>query len=242
MTLLLLLAIQGALPDRTVTLDARARPLADVVADVLAQADLTATFDDDVGLTPVTITLTDVRLRTALRLLLKPHGLTLTLHRGALSVVREERVLAKPEMKRYKTAGIARRLDEAAGREGIHERRRKYVAESDPDAQIGVVSDGVVLDVRPIVLPDRRYVMLEMRPLNAQLQLPLDTIEIPIFMGGDAQPPMGAPDFGRSLLEELLETHAGVDAATVNGELWVYAPESAQAHVERLLSALAALE
>ena len=235
-------AVARALSESTVSIDVERRPLAEAVAELLAKAELVAAFDDDAGAAPVTLTLTDVRLRTALRLLLKPHGLTMALHDGELRIVREEDARAAPRMQRYKTAALVRRLDETADREGIHERRREYLADQDPDAQIGVVSDGVVLDVRPIVLPDRRYVMLEMRPLNAQLQLPLDTVEILIFMGGDARPPFGDPEFGESLLEELLETHAGTPAALVNGELWVYAPESVQARVERLLSGLAALK
>jgi len=38
-----------------------------------------------------------------------------------------------------------------------------------PDPVRGVVSDGISLDVRPIVSADRRYVTLEMRPTVAQL-------------------------------------------------------------------------
>lgn len=252
MTFILLCALQDpdavarALSERSVSIDARGRPLAEVVEQALAKAELTAGADEAaaeiLGATPVTLTLRDVRLRSALRLLLKPHGLTMAFQGGALRIVREEDLIGPSRMERYRTAALVSRIDKATEREGIHERRRKYVAEQDPDAEIGVVSDGVVLDVRPIVLPDRRYVMLEMRPLNAQLQLPLATIEIPIFMGGDARPPLGDPGFGGSLLNELLETHTGARAAMIDGDLWVHAPDATQTRVERFLTALAALK
>jgi Flp pilus assembly secretin CpaC len=44
------------------------------------------------------------------------------------------------------------------------------------DPIIGVVQDGVVLDVRPVVSADRRFITLELRPTVAQLQRPIREI------------------------------------------------------------------
>jgi Flp pilus assembly secretin CpaC/tetratricopeptide (TPR) repeat protein len=55
------------------------------------------------------------------------------------------------------------------------------------DPQISVVQDGIVLDVRPIVSADKRFVILELRPTVAQLVPPPPQIRrIPTVIGGTA--------------------------------------------------------
>jgi hypothetical protein len=58
-----------------------------------------------------------------------------------------------------------------------------------PDPQIGIVQWGDVLDVRPIVTADRRYVILEARPTHADLQS-IETVEVPFgnFMSTTVEP------------------------------------------------------
>ncbi|MEM7516328.1 MAG: hypothetical protein AAF368_05330, partial [Planctomycetota bacterium] len=46
-------------------------------------------------------------------------------------------------------------------------------AASIADPIVSVIQDGVILDVRPVVSADRRYITLEMRPTIAQLQRPI---------------------------------------------------------------------
>ncbi|MCH2112677.1 MAG: type II and III secretion system protein, partial [Planctomycetes bacterium] len=41
------------------------------------------------------------------------------------------------------------------------------------DPQVGVISDGIVLDVRPTISHDRRYITLELRPTVASLVRPI---------------------------------------------------------------------
>lgn len=54
-----------------------------------------------------------------------------------------------------------------------------------PDPEVAVVSDGISLDVRPIVSPDRRYVTLELRPTVATLTpTPPNIATIPTVIGG----------------------------------------------------------
>ena len=50
------------------------------------------------------------------------------------------------------------------------------------DPVIGVIQDGLVLDVRPIVSNDRRFVTLEMRPTIVDLQTPIATFQT--LLGG----------------------------------------------------------
>lgn len=71
-----------------------------------------------------------------------------------------------------------------------------------PDPEIGVVNDGISMDVRPIVSPDRRYITLEMRPTVAVLTPPPPSIAtIETVIGGTA---VGAPP-GRVLEIETPE-------------------------------------
>lgn len=57
-----------------------------------------------------------------------------------------------------------------------------------PDPEIGVVNDGVSMDVRPIVSPDRRFITLELRPTVALLvPRPPSIATIPTVIGGIAQ-------------------------------------------------------
>ena len=60
-----------------------------------------------------------------------------------------------------------------------------------PDPEIGVVNDGISMDVRPIVSPDRRFITLEMRPTVAILTpTPPSIATIQTVIGGTA---VGAP-------------------------------------------------
>jgi general secretion pathway protein D len=60
-----------------------------------------------------------------------------------------------------------------------------------PDPEIAVVNDGISMDVRPIVSPDRRFVTLELRPTVAVLTPPPPAIAtIETVIGGTAA---GAP-------------------------------------------------
>ena len=45
------------------------------------------------------------------------------------------------------------------------------------DPVIGVVQDGLTLDVRPTVSNDRQYITMELRPTVAQLQKPIQTFQ-----------------------------------------------------------------
>ena len=49
-------------------------------------------------------------------------------------------------------------------------------AASIADPIIGVVQDGVILDVRPVVSADRRFILMELRPTVANLQRPIQEI------------------------------------------------------------------
>lgn len=255
-------AIAKTLSTTTVTVSFKAVPLKEALETTLEKARLEAAVDPDVARdpffqsAPVTFTVTDLRVRSVLRLLLKPRGFTLVLREGALTVVREEAARPPERMEKYNTAGLVRRLNTEARRPDIEERRRAFEREAEevgrkwrlypqegiPEPEIGVVSDGVVLDVRPIVLPGRRYVMLDMRPINAQLQLPLGRIQIPVFMAGGVGPPTTDPAFGQALLQELLAAHTEGQAAAVDGNLWVRTTESEHRRIERFLRLLAAMK
>ena len=49
------------------------------------------------------------------------------------------------------------------------------------DPVIDVIQDGVILDVRPVVSADRRFILMEMRPTVAELQRPIE--ERPTSLG-----------------------------------------------------------
>ncbi len=52
---------------------------------------------------------------------------------------------------------------------------------------VQTIQDGIVLDVRPVVSADRRFVQLELRPTVAVLQRPIQTLAVPLSAG-----PVGA--------------------------------------------------
>ncbi len=54
------------------------------------------------------------------------------------------------------------------------------------DPVISVVQDGVVLDVRPVVSADRRFITLEMRPTVAELQRPIRTFTTSLGVSGNS--------------------------------------------------------
>jgi general secretion pathway protein D len=54
------------------------------------------------------------------------------------------------------------------------------------DPIIGVIEDGVVLDVRPVVSADRRFITLELRPTVAQLQRPMETFVTTLGVSGNS--------------------------------------------------------
>ncbi len=59
-------------------------------------------------------------------------------------------------------------------------------AASIADPQISVIEDGVILDVRPVVSADRRFVTLELRPTVAQLQRPISTFVTSLGVSGNS--------------------------------------------------------
>ena len=59
-------------------------------------------------------------------------------------------------------------------------------AASIADPIISVVQDGVILDVRPVVSADRRFITLELRPTVATLQRPIDTLVTSLGVSGNS--------------------------------------------------------
>jgi len=59
-------------------------------------------------------------------------------------------------------------------------------AASIADPIVGVVPDGVVLDVRPVVSADRRFLTLEVRPTVATLKRPLETFTTSLGVSGNS--------------------------------------------------------
>lgn len=243
MTALLgLLLIQEAhtarlLAEQTVTVRFEAVPLAEALRQTLAPAGLRA---DGAPSEPVTLTLTGVTLRGALRCMLRPRGLTLVMREGRLVVTPE--TPADERMERYRTAALVRRLEEAASSPEVAARRAAWERQADArDASVGLVSDGVSLDVRPTVTPDRRYVMLGIGAIHAPLALPPAGIEIPVALGARLTPPPGTAGFGAALLQELVETHAGSGGSLIHDDLWIRAPETRHDRTEKLLRVLAAM-
>jgi type II secretory pathway component GspD/PulD (secretin) len=59
-------------------------------------------------------------------------------------------------------------------------------AASIADPQISVVEDGVILDVRPVVSADRRFVTLEVRPTVATLKRPIRTFTTSLGASGNS--------------------------------------------------------
>lgn len=229
------------LAERTVTVNFERTPLSQALSETLAQAGLHAA--GDAPRDPVTLTLTDVRLRSALRCLLRPRGLTLVFQEQRLTLVPEAEARPSERMERYRTAALVRRLEEAASSPEVASRRQLWERQAEArDPSVGVVSDGVVLDVHPTVSPDRRYVMLGMGATYAPLTLPLTGIEIPVALGQRMTPPPGTEGFGAALLQELVETHAGGGGSLLHGELWIRAPEARHGRTEKLLKLLAAMK
>ncbi len=59
-------------------------------------------------------------------------------------------------------------------------------AASIADPEIGVVEDGVILDVRPVVSADRRFITMELRPTVAELQRPIPTFTTSLGVSGNS--------------------------------------------------------
>jgi type II secretory pathway component GspD/PulD (secretin) len=59
-------------------------------------------------------------------------------------------------------------------------------AASIADPIISVVEDGVILDVRPVVSADRRFITLELRPTVAELQRPIQTFTTSLGVSGNS--------------------------------------------------------
>ena len=59
-------------------------------------------------------------------------------------------------------------------------------AASIADPVIGVVQDGVILDVRPVVSADRRFITLELRPTVAELRRPIRTFTTSLGVSGNS--------------------------------------------------------
>jgi type II secretory pathway component GspD/PulD (secretin) len=58
-------------------------------------------------------------------------------------------------------------------------------AASIADPQIAVIQDGVILDVRPIVSADRRFITLELRPTVAELKRPIQNFQTSLGVSGN---------------------------------------------------------
>ncbi|MCD4657229.1 MAG: hypothetical protein K8S87_06760 [Planctomycetes bacterium] len=63
---------------------------------------------------------------------------------------------------------------------------RQNVSIADP--VVGTIEDGLVLDMRPVISADRRYITVEMRPTIALLQRPMDTLTT--TLGGAGSTPV----------------------------------------------------
>jgi type II secretory pathway component GspD/PulD (secretin) len=96
-------------------------------------------------------------------------------------------------------------------------------AASIADPIINVVEDGVILDVRPVVSADRRYITLELRPTVAELKRPIReivtslgnsgnpvTIQLPELEVSRARTSVPMPDGGTVLLGGF-KVHEGQD-------------------------------
>jgi tetratricopeptide (TPR) repeat protein len=87
------------------------------------------------------------------------------------------------------------------------------------DPQVGVVSDGIVLDVRPTISHDRRYITLELRPTVASLKRPIPeftsslaglttpvTLQLPELNVSSANTTAVIPDGGTVVIAGLKKT------------------------------------
>jgi type II secretory pathway component GspD/PulD (secretin)/tetratricopeptide (TPR) repeat protein len=100
-------------------------------------------------------------------------------------------------------------------------------AASIADPQISVIQDGAILDVRPVVSADRKFVKLELRPTLATLKLPIEqrvvgvgngtpvTIQFPNLTIRKVRTTVNIPDGGTLLLggqsvDELRNESSGV--------------------------------
>ncbi len=73
-------------------------------------------------------------------------------------------------------------------------------AASIADPVISVVEDGVILDVRPVVSADRRFITLELRPQVAELQRPIQTFTTSLGVSGNSVT-MQLPEVEKSLVK-----------------------------------------
>jgi type II secretory pathway component GspD/PulD (secretin) len=55
------------------------------------------------------------------------------------------------------------------------------------DPIVDVISDGVILDVRPVVSADRRYITLELRPTVSQLERPIQFRDVSFAFGNSGR-------------------------------------------------------
>lgn len=267
-------ALIKALTETKVDVEYKATPLAEAVFATLKKAELSAGVDDDVKddpiwkHAPIDLTLRGVTVRSALRVMMRPYGFALVADGGRLLVTTKQKARPDLEFKKYDVAGLIGRLNDGARdpegarwrekwmKEG-HEKMnsfRMYPQNAVLDPEVGFVSDGVSLDTRPIVTSDRRFVMLEMRPISALLEPKppaIATIQVPIGMSGtgDKDAPPIDEGFGRRALEEMIRTHFGGDTwddggslSTIEGSLWVRQTPRAQAQIERFLRILADLK
>jgi len=267
-------ALNKALTETQIDVEFRATPLAEAVLATLKKAGLSAGVEADVKddpiwkNAPVDLTLKGVSVRSALRVMLKPHGFALVAHEGRLLVTTREKAKPAFEFKKYNVDGLIDRFNREArdpefarwsekwhddGREKMKS-FRMYPQNAVLDPEVGFVSDGISLDVRPIVTHDRRYVMLEMRPISALLfptPPAIASIRVPIGMTGtgDKDAPPIDDDFGRRTLEEMIRTHFGAEwwdrgasLSTIDGALWVRHTPNTQAQIERFLRLLADLK
>jgi hypothetical protein len=253
--------LAGRLRTTEVTVRLEGVTPAEAVARLLAAAKLSAEHEPALAADPrwtaptVHLTLTGVRLRGALRCLLKPRGLTLVAQEGRLTVVREAEARGAERMERYRTAGLIRRIDVEAAAPAFAERRRAWEREaaetgrrwraldgSGHEPQIGLVSDGLTLDVRPTVTADRRYVMLGVGTISGATTLPLESLPVLLAAGAEIEPPAGAPGFGAALVQELLETHVGARGSLIRDELWILDGEARHARTGKFLQLVAAMK
>jgi hypothetical protein len=234
-------------------------PLKEATAKILQQAGLGAVEwpEDHAELhRPVTLTLRDVRARSALRAILKPRGLALALQEGRLRVLSEAQARPAPRLEKFNTADLIRRLAAEARRPDLTERRHRYLEDARaqgrrwrdaadhgaPAPEVGLVSDGLALDVEPRVSADRRFVLIGGGATHASLQLPLTTIEVPIVMGESITPPSSDPTFAAALMQELLEAHVGSRGTLLEGNLWIRDTDAQHGRTTKFLRLLAAMK
>jgi hypothetical protein len=198
----------GPLP---ISIDLRDTSLRRFIEEVGRRAKITIFVDSEVQADPLfdgwlfNVRLKEVLDSTALNLVLKPRGLMWERTSEGVRVRR-----ARPETVRTALYPI----------EDLLGRIREY-GQQVPDPEIGILNaPATVMDTRPVVSSDRRYVTLTMGVQHADL-VELRQIPIPFggLTGGIVTPPVygeeeegemgGAPLSPEDILSELIEAHAG---------------------------------